>query len=112
MFGENSNCKILDVKDGTSNTFMLGEQTVTTANGESNPWGYRGWVMTGVDPNGGINLWVVTAGVAQIGNLTSWGQAGSQHTGGCYFDTPAELLHLRRNQPKPGLNQHERDLQI
>jgi hypothetical protein len=64
MFGENSNTKITDVKDGTSNTFMLGEQTVLTANGESNPWGYRGWVMTGI---------------------ASWGYAGSLHTGGCYF---------------------------
>jgi prepilin-type N-terminal cleavage/methylation domain-containing protein len=81
MFGENSDTKISDVKDGTSNTFMIGEQTVLTSNGESNPWGYRGWVMTGVDPNGGINLWVT----GQPGNLTSWGQAGSLHTGGCYF---------------------------
>jgi len=86
MFGENSTTKIVDIKDGTSNTFMLGEQTVLTSNGESNPWGYRGWVMTGVDPNGGINVWVVTAGVPQVGNLSSWGQAGSLHTGGgCNF---------------------------
>ncbi|MCE9565707.1 MAG: DUF1559 domain-containing protein [Planctomycetes bacterium] len=86
MFGENSTTKMQDIKDGTSNTFMLGEQTVLTANGESNPWGYRGWVMTGVDPTGGINVWAVVSGVPQVGNLASWGQAGSLHTGnGCNF---------------------------
>ncbi|MFO0824076.1 MAG: DUF1559 domain-containing protein [Gemmataceae bacterium] len=86
MFGENSNTKITDIKDGTSNTFMLGEQTVLTANGESNPWGYRGWVMTGVDPNGGINIWYNPSGTPQVGNLSSWGQAGSLHAGGgCNF---------------------------
>ncbi|MBN9117711.1 MAG: DUF1559 domain-containing protein [Planctomycetes bacterium] len=86
MFGENSNTKFTDVTDGTSNTFMLGEQTVLTSNGESNPWGYRGWVMTGVDPAPGINVWYTpSGGTPQVGNLNSWGQAGSLHTGGCNF---------------------------
>ncbi len=85
MFGENSNAKLLDVKDGTSNTFMLGEITVSVANGECNPWGYRAWVMTGVDPNGGINIWYNPSGTPQVGTLSSWGQAGSLHVGGCNF---------------------------
>ena len=86
MFGENSKTKLLDPKDGTSNTFMLGETTVEVANGEAHNWGYRGWVMTGADPNGGINVWdIPTSGVPTIGNLNSWGQVGSLHTGGCFF---------------------------
>ncbi|MBA4191845.1 MAG: prepilin-type cleavage/methylation domain-containing protein [Planctomycetaceae bacterium] len=86
MFGENSNTKMLDAKDGTSNTFMLGETLVSVANGESNPWGYRGWVMTGVDPNGGLNIWDTSTGTKLIGTLSSWGQAGSLHAGdGCNF---------------------------
>jgi len=84
MFGENSNTKITDIADGTSNTFMLGESTLTVANGRSSSWGYRGWVMTGADPAVGINVWA--AGPPKVvGTLSSWGQVGSLHTGGCFF---------------------------
>ncbi|WP_020470972.1 DUF1559 domain-containing protein [Zavarzinella formosa] len=79
MFGEGSNCKTSNVIDGLSNTFMIGETTVQVSNGHAPSWGYRGWVMTGVNPGAGIN--VFTAGPK--GTLTSWGQAGSLHTGGC-----------------------------
>lgn len=84
-FGENSNATFAHITDGTSNTFMVGESTVEVANGEANCWGYRGWVMTGVDPNGGINIWYLLSGQRQRGNLSSWGQAGSLHPGGCQF---------------------------
>ena len=71
----------------TSNTFMVGETTLEVSNGESPAWAYRAWVMTGADPAGaGINKWYVPAGGApQVGNLASWGQVGSLHTGGCHF---------------------------
>lgn len=87
MFGENSNCRIRDVIDGTTNTFMVGETTLEVQNGEAGAWAYRGWVMTGADPSGvGINRWYVpTGGAPQAGNLASWGQVGSLHTGGCHF---------------------------
>jgi len=86
-FGENSRSKFASITDGTSHTFMVGESTVEVANGQGNCWGYRAWVMTGVDPNGGINVWDIPSGstTPTKGNLNSWGQAGSLHPGGCQF---------------------------
>ena len=86
MFGENSTTKILDVKDGSSNTFMLGETTREVYNGRTASWGYRGWVMTGIDPRGGINDWSFYGyTVPKPGRLGSWGRAGSLHPSGCHF---------------------------
>ncbi|QDT32337.1 DUF1559 domain-containing protein [Thalassoglobus polymorphus] len=87
MFGENSRSKFRDVRDGTSNTIMICESTREVANGEANPWGYRGWVQTGGDVDVGINVWDVPTGstIPTVGNLNSWGQVGSLHTGGAQF---------------------------
>ena len=86
MFGENSNTRITDVSDGTSNTLMIGETCRNVYNGSNLSWAYRSWVMTGVDPNGGLNIWYTpTGGTTQFGNLSSWGQSGSLHTGGANF---------------------------
>jgi len=84
MFGENSTTKINQVTDGTSNTLAIGETTYTVSNGRTSAWSYRGWVMTGVNPAVGINVWVTTP-VLRPGTLTSWGQAGSLHTSGAQF---------------------------
>src|SRR5207244_3996533 len=65
-FGENSNTRIPDIADGTSNTFAMGEVTFSTYNGNSPPWAYRGWASVGIDPMGinnatvpqfGLNIW-------------------------------------------------------
>jgi prepilin-type N-terminal cleavage/methylation domain-containing protein/prepilin-type processing-associated H-X9-DG protein len=87
MFGENSTTNLTRVSDGTSNTFMIGETTLTVHNGRTASWGYRGWVMTGIDPAAGINDWSypVPGYVPVVGTLGSWGRAGSLHTGGCNF---------------------------
>lgn len=54
MFGENSETRLSDIKDGTTNTFMFGETTVEPrCNGWGPTWGYRAWVMTGLDPGQG-----------------------------------------------------------
>jgi prepilin-type N-terminal cleavage/methylation domain-containing protein len=101
-FGENSNTRLVDVFDGTSNTFFLGESTKGT--GCNNPgaagWGFRSWVNTGVDPNkswwysSGINSWCYpdvtwpnfTPSLSpRRGTIGSWGQAGSMHPGACGF---------------------------
>ncbi len=86
MFGENSNTRIAMVTDGTSNTIMIGETTLDVYNGRTSAWGFRGWVMTGIDlESTGINRWYVVSGSENVGTLASWGQSGSLHTGGAQF---------------------------
>ncbi|MDB5309615.1 MAG: xcpT 6 [Gemmataceae bacterium] len=93
IFGENSTARFTDVADGTSNTLMIGEQTVTNydgtawTNGQANPWGYRAWVQIGIDPaiwGSGLNKWSNNWGALpqrRRGVLESWAYAGSMHTG-------------------------------
>lgn len=100
--GENSKTKITDIKDGSSNTFMIGETTVDPyCNGWSPVWGYRGWVQTGLDPQKttsglGINDWSYSASWTTCGTpggtnpprpgrLGDWGRVGSLHPGGAQF---------------------------
>jgi hypothetical protein len=69
---------------------MLGETTRDVVNGNGNTWGYRGWVMNGVDAsctqqNGrGINVWDrgPTRPTRIPGQLGSWSWVGSNHPGG------------------------------
>lgn len=82
-----------DVKDGSSNTIAMAETTCDFYNGYGNAWGYRGYVMTGVDPCVGscacgvaigINSWACYPYLTSPtpGRLGSWGQMGSLHPGG------------------------------
>jgi prepilin-type N-terminal cleavage/methylation domain-containing protein len=93
LFGENSRTGLADVKDGASNTIAVCETTLDVINGNGNCWGYRGWVMNGIDPactqqsGRGINIWF-RAGRPESripGQLGSWGWPGSNHPGGSHF---------------------------
>jgi len=89
MFGENSDTRVANVRDGTSNTIAVAETLYEVYNGSCPAWGYRGWTMVGVDVGAnGINdwdsLWVSKNDRPRSGRLGSWAYAGSLHPGGCH----------------------------
>jgi prepilin-type N-terminal cleavage/methylation domain-containing protein len=112
MFGQNSNCPISQVSDGMSNTFMLAETCFQVEHGTCPAWGYRSWLMPGIDPVQGLGAFEVAGATAlkQIdgipsppnlfslvgqginqwssdypNTLAAFGSPGSMHPGGCHF---------------------------
>lgn len=91
MFGAHSNCRLDDIKDGTSQVSMLVEGTLDVKNGIANTWGYSKWVGNGIDlASDRINSWPCCSWTTPpfqnqtAGSTTNWGAAGSQHAGGCH----------------------------
>ncbi|HUT95131.1 MAG TPA: DUF1559 domain-containing protein [Thermoguttaceae bacterium] len=102
MFGENSIAKMASVIDGTSNTVAMAETLHDVANGPCPAWGYRGWYMTGIQLNYGININDIPATWAWVSDKTprpqrlrEGGTAGSLHPGGvnvCLGDASVRFL--------------------
>lgn len=94
MFGMNSRCKLTDVKDGTSNTVMVSETTLSVSDGVAPSWGCSQHVGMGIQfaapPNGYINNWYCCSwttpvnGTFRPGSLGEWGSPGSMHIGGMH----------------------------
>ena len=87
MFGENSDTTIAMIEDGTSHTVALIETLFDVSNGETSAWGYRGWIMIGIDlPTNAINAWNGSyVQNPRPSQLNSAGYAGSLHPGGVHF---------------------------
>jgi prepilin-type N-terminal cleavage/methylation domain-containing protein/prepilin-type processing-associated H-X9-DG protein len=91
MFGENSDTKIQNVLDGTSNTVAVIETQRWVADGTCPAWGYRGWVMTGIHLSFGINIsdipaswgWFTGDKTTIRARLREYSTPGSLHPGGC-----------------------------
>jgi prepilin-type N-terminal cleavage/methylation domain-containing protein len=81
MFGEASNSKIRDVRDGTSNTVMISEQTRERSSGVCSSWAARQWVATGVHFGADHRRLNDFRPGVPTGTHT-YGSAGSLHTGG------------------------------
>lgn len=99
MFGENSKTSARDVSDGLAHTIAMGETCFDIYNGETSPWGYRGWVHVGVDFGyNGINTWsswwVLQYDVPKPGRLGTWASAGSQHPTGCHAQMGDGSVHF------------------
>ncbi|MSR33084.1 MAG: DUF1559 domain-containing protein [Gemmataceae bacterium] len=98
IFGENSDTKINHITDGTSNTLLMGEQTLENVNGITSGWSYAGWCSVGIDPVGawnvtfpaqGLNVWNYNNNTNALnktpGRRATWYNAASTHTGGVNF---------------------------
>ncbi len=100
MFGENSNSRLADIIDGSSQTSLVVETLYEVYNGRCNAWGFRGWVMVGVDlGNHRINRWDYSPYTQpKVGRLGSWAHPGSLHPGGCHVAlADGSVFFIREN---------------
>ena len=104
LFGENTEYRDKDVTDGLSNTIALAETMREVFNGQGNAWGYRGWVMMGIDVGlNGINVhdWpgIIENPVRE--RLRSFASAGSLHDGGANMLLADGSVHFLREDADP-----------
>lgn len=82
MFEDNSSCRMSHITDGSSNTVAVCETRFSVYNGECPAWGYRGWVMVGIDLYSYSINNTFYSGIDRAPSLGSWAYPGSSHEGG------------------------------
>ena len=96
LFGKDSNSKMRDMKDGTSNCVAVVETTLEVYDGQTPKWAYASHVGMGIDlastNSRFINDWLCCGWGSPpfqqsntVGRLGEWGTAGSTHDGGCHI---------------------------
>ncbi len=97
MFGEDSSTRRSHIRDGVSNTVAMSETLYDVYNGRCSAWGYRGWVMVGIDVGRyGLNRWhwPPYLKTPRQGQLRSWAHAGSLHLGGAHLVFADSSVHF------------------
>jgi len=87
MFGENSTTRATNVTDGLSNTVAVAETLRDVYNGDTAAWGYRDWVMVGIDiGENPLNAWQWPGRIAdpRRSQLRNYAHAGSLHGDGIH----------------------------
>ncbi len=81
--GHDAKPTFADLRDGTSSTIAIAERLYSVSSGTCSAWGYRGWVMNGVNLATAPNTWA--AGAANQGKvLANYIVGGSYHSGGLH----------------------------
>ncbi|WP_437185520.1 DUF1559 domain-containing protein [Planctomicrobium sp. SH668] len=92
LFGLNSNSKIRDMKDGTSNTVAFSETTLEVVDGRTGNWACSNHVGLGVNFGSAVGMnnwrccgWASPAWASNTPGINGeHSKPGSAHTGGCH----------------------------